>query len=65
MKRKLWLLTMSGVILALSGPRAEAKTAPAPSGKCIDYECDDNSGCEFGCTCRFVAEMAGECGGIG
>ncbi len=65
MKRKLWLLAMSSITAALAGAPARVEAEPRMAGKCIAYSCNDNGGCDFGCTCRFPAEevfTTGECG---
>lgn len=61
MKRRIWIVAMSVVVLGLGFSRPAR--ADAPTTRCKAYACLDNSGCDLGCTCQFPAFSGyGTCG---
>lgn len=60
MKRRLWIITMAFIVLGAAKPSIVA-TQRAHS--CVPYICEDTSGCDIGCGCKFIGALrSGTCG---
>ena len=60
MKRQLWIVSMSLFVL-VAGAAKPAKASRTFT--CTAYACLDQSGCDLGCNCQYVANSADkQCG---